>query len=614
MMARIKSWLFGIAVAVLPSLALAQSAILQGGTFTPGHVPVYVGSGSSISVVQDSGSAAGGGPGVGLSEINITARGTGNAPFAAQGTGPLGTIACLYDAPITNSTGYHYFCLSPNAQGGGLIAYGAGGAASNLPLQISVNGTLYPFPFTVSSTMLGPATTVVGDVVVWNSTNGTLTKDVSLPTLCASNLFGSAVAGCVPLSGGGTTNFLRADGTWAVPSLGSGSTGQILISQTSPPATWNSVSGDATLAATGAITIANSAITNAKLANSAAFTLKGNATGSSAAPTDFTIGGLTNKATPAIGDLLLIQDQSAAGALKQVTVGSVLSGFAVTSLNGLSGALSVSAGTGISVGVAGSTITVNNTVTNQPLCGSSGLVVTVTSNTLLTITARELVTTNSSTGLTLNRTNVSVTVNTATGNVTSTINGMDGEVPGTSQWLYLWATDNGSAAGGLLSTSSTAPTLPSGYSYKCYLGAVRVDGSSFLLRTIQRGNRAHYVVTAATNTATLPTVHTTGALSFWTAQSMTAFVPATATTAWLACFAQVFSSQSAGVAANASYPAGTGGGVQFFALGVTATATDIASTVPIVFEAAQNIYLGDAAGSGLFLVSADGWIDAVNAN
>lgn len=40
--------------------------------------------------------------------------------------------------------------------------------------------------------------------------------------------FGSAAAGIVPLSGGGTTNFLRADGTWAAPSVGSVSFDQIL--------------------------------------------------------------------------------------------------------------------------------------------------------------------------------------------------------------------------------------------------------------------------------------------------------------------------------------------------------------------------------------------------
>lgn len=42
--------------------------------------------------------------------------------------------------------------------------------------------------------------------------------DVTLP------LFTSTDAGLTPLSGGGTSNFLRADGTWAAPSGGGGST------------------------------------------------------------------------------------------------------------------------------------------------------------------------------------------------------------------------------------------------------------------------------------------------------------------------------------------------------------------------------------------------------
>jgi hypothetical protein len=43
--------------------------------------------------------------------------------------------------------------------------------------------------------------------------------DVTLP------LFSSADAGLTPLSGGGTTNFLRADGTWAAPAGGGGTPG-----------------------------------------------------------------------------------------------------------------------------------------------------------------------------------------------------------------------------------------------------------------------------------------------------------------------------------------------------------------------------------------------------
>ena len=37
--------------------------------------------------------------------------------------------------------------------------------------------------------------------------------------------FSSVVEGVVPASGGGTTNFLRADGTWVAPAGGGGGSG-----------------------------------------------------------------------------------------------------------------------------------------------------------------------------------------------------------------------------------------------------------------------------------------------------------------------------------------------------------------------------------------------------
>jgi hypothetical protein len=106
--------------------------------------------------------------------------GTGTPPFAGTGTGPLGTNLCDYDAPITNPTGYHYLCLSPNAQGGGLIAYGAAGGATQLPLTAIINGVSYPFPFVLTG-VLGPGSSTVGNLALWNNTNGTLLKDGGLP-------------------------------------------------------------------------------------------------------------------------------------------------------------------------------------------------------------------------------------------------------------------------------------------------------------------------------------------------------------------------------------------------------------------------------------------------
>ncbi len=135
-----RSILSFLAAMALSTAAMAQTVILQGGPTTPGHAPMYVGQGSQQPVVQDSGPAGGGAVGLGLSEILSVVRGTGTAPYANAGTGPNGENICDYDAPTTNSTGYHYLCLSPNAQGGGLLSYGAAGGATPLPLQFLVNG------------------------------------------------------------------------------------------------------------------------------------------------------------------------------------------------------------------------------------------------------------------------------------------------------------------------------------------------------------------------------------------------------------------------------------------------------------------------------------------
>lgn len=47
---------------------------------------------------------------------------------------------------------------------------------------------------------------------------GDLTADRTLSVAT----FGSGASGVVPASGGGTTNFLRADGSWAAPAAGGG--------------------------------------------------------------------------------------------------------------------------------------------------------------------------------------------------------------------------------------------------------------------------------------------------------------------------------------------------------------------------------------------------------
>lgn len=176
----IARWLVALAL-LLTAPAYAQSTLLQGGAITPGHAPMYVNSGSSQAVVQDSGPAGGGPVGLGMGEGLYVARGAGTPPYASKGTGPLGANWCDYDAPITNATGYHYLCLSPNAGGGEMLSVGAGGPATPMPLIFNINGSSYQFPAILSG-VVGPSTSVVGDFACWNNTVGTLLKDCGSQT------------------------------------------------------------------------------------------------------------------------------------------------------------------------------------------------------------------------------------------------------------------------------------------------------------------------------------------------------------------------------------------------------------------------------------------------
>lgn len=208
--------LLAFLLALAPVGAFAQSAVLQAGPFTSGHAPMYTSSGASQPVIVDSGTAAGGAAGVGIKELGITVRGTGTAPYANAGTGPNGENFCDYDGPTTSAAGYHYFCLSPNAQGGGLISYGAASGAANLPLQFMVNGELSS-PLTSSGYVAGavncfstdstsitacPNTTGTGDVT-YNTA-----PDITGGTLAGSTITGGTISGLgtpISVTDGGTS-------------------------------------------------------------------------------------------------------------------------------------------------------------------------------------------------------------------------------------------------------------------------------------------------------------------------------------------------------------------------------------------------------------------------
>ena len=111
-------------------------------------------------------------------------------------------------------------------------------------------------------------------------------------------------------------------------------------------------------------------------------------------------------------------------------------------------------------------------------------------------------------------------------------NGLDTGTLAASTWYSVWVISNGATTAGLLSLSATAPTLPSGYTFKARIGWIRTDasGNKYPLSFKQYGRRTRYVV--AGNVANLP-IMASGALgSFsvptWTNVAWANFAPSTA--------------------------------------------------------------------------------------
>ena len=264
-----------------PSFAFAQGALIQGGPWVSGHVPVYVGQGGSQAVAQDGGPAGGGGTGVGASEFALTARGTGTAPYAGQGTGPYGTNLCDYDAPTSNPSGYHYFCWSANAQGGGLIAYGAGGGASALPLQFVVNGTVTGLPTVTVPTVAGSPTcftNTAGNIADCTTPQISVTINGTTCTLqstCAPTTAASSIKVGTTTITSGTTGYVEYNNAGVLGEIAPTGTGNVVLA-TSPSIAGLTVTSSFT--ATGLVTLAD-------IATQAANTALVNATASSASPT-----------------------------------------------------------------------------------------------------------------------------------------------------------------------------------------------------------------------------------------------------------------------------------------------------------------------------------------
>lgn len=150
-----------------------------------------------------------------------------------------------------------------------------------------------------------------------------------------------------------------------------------------------------------------------------------------------------------------------------------------------------------------------------------------TPNTQITLTADAVAVSDGATNF-ASLLSVNVTINSGT----SGANGIDTGSIANSTWYAVYVIYNPTtlAVAGLISTSFTSPTLPSGFTQFSRLGSFRTDGSHNFLRILQKGRRAQYTVLSATNTANYPNMGTTTSASL-TSFSTANFAPPTASEA-----------------------------------------------------------------------------------
>lgn len=243
------------------------------------------------------------------------------------------------------------------------------------------------------------------------------------------DIFTAALAGLAPASGGGTTNFLRADGSWAAPPGGGVTDGD---------------KGDITVTSTGTTwTIDNDAVTYAKMQNVSA--------------TDKLLG----RSTAGAGDVEEIPCTAAGRALiddatvaaQRITLGTA----ALPGARTLSGANNASF------------------LTTRMDFTADWVVLRDASNNMFLKTAPGVLTCNISTA-------------------GPAANGRDqAGAFSANSWVHFWwigKTDGTIAT--VVSTSATAPTLPSGYTHYAYICAARLNASTQLLRIYIAGDRVYY--------------------------------------------------------------------------------------------------------------------------
>lgn len=248
------------------------------------------------------------------------------------------------------------------------------------------------------------------------------------------------------------------------------------------------------------------------------------------------------------------------------------------------------------------------------LPGVNGLVIvnnSGTPNTQLDIDADTAILLNSTNNPVI-VTSIDLTINAST----TGANGLDTGSLTTNAWYHAYIIYNGSTTAGLVSTSATSPTMPSGYTYKYRVGAIRTDGSSVFYRTVQRGNRAQYTLVASTNTAAYRVMDSGSSGSVttptWTAIAVASFIPPTATAINILLRDDSLNMMASPNNAAGAFSSSTNPPLSVIDLSDGAiSGTSFTRATEMILES-SNIYW--ASSSSDADVRVVGWTDAVNAN
>lgn len=164
-----------------------------------------------------------------------------------------------------------------------------------------------------------------------------------------------ALSGTIQSSLTGTNHgVLLGTGTFGLGATAVMTDGQLLVGQSAANPLPKTISGDVTVSAAGAVTIANNAVTNAKSAQMTAATLKGNPTGSTANATDFTIQGLASATLSPTNDYIPVYN-AATGTILRTTPTAIASVGTLPTISDKQILANTSGGSAVPVGTSATT-------------------------------------------------------------------------------------------------------------------------------------------------------------------------------------------------------------------------------------------------------------------